>query len=94
MACTELVVNTAQRLLEERQESTKRQSTAARKVTPESMMGSGHALWTQTFGVFILLCLLLGGFGGPCLTTLVCVCLAQSFTTSAHDLTTVERKRR
>ena len=48
---------------------------------------------TRTFGVLILLCLLLGCLGGPCFTTLVCVCLALSFTMSAHDFATVKRKR-
>lgn len=47
---------------------------------------------THTFGVLILLCLLFSCLRGPCLTTLVCVCLALSFTTSAHDFATVKRK--
>ena len=95
MACAKLIVNDASRLLENNQEinkASKPQSTLNVSLYHIMCQRAIH-IGTLTFGVLVLLCLLLRGLGGPRLTALVWVCLVPSFTTSAHDFATVTGKR-
>ena len=72
MACAKLIVNDASRLLENNQEinkASKPQSTLNVSLYHIMCQRAIH-IGTPTFGVLVLLCLLLRGLGGPRLTTL------------------------